>query len=63
VLQAHEHDLASTIDECIREAKEMRAKHIAEASKPTLKAVGSFALVAVMVPWHAVRNTLTTLGS
>lgn len=60
--QAHEHDLAS-IDECIRDAKEMRAKHIAEASGPALKAVGSFALVAVMVPWQTVRNTLTTLGS
>jgi len=62
VSQAREHDLAS-INECIREAKEKRAKHIAEASGPALKAVGGFALIAVMVPWHAVRNTLTTLGS
>jgi len=62
MLQAREHDISS-IEECIRQAKEKRAQHIAEASRPTLKTIGGFALVAVMVPWHAVRNALTTLAS
>ena len=60
--QPHEHDLAS-IEQFIQLAREKRAKHMAEVFKPAVKTVGGFALVAVMIPWQAVRNTLTTLGS
>ena len=60
--QAHEHDLIS-IEEFIQQAREKRAKRLAEVVMPALKTVGGFALVAVMVPWHAIRHALTTLGS
>ena len=60
--QPHEHDLDS-IEEFIQSAREKRAKHLAEVLGPAVKTVGGFALVAVIIPWQAVRNTLTTLGS
>jgi len=60
--QPHEHDLDS-IEEFIQLAREKRAKHLAEVLGPAVKTVGGFALVAVIIPWQAVRNTLTTLGS
>jgi hypothetical protein len=60
--QTHEHDLLS-IEKVIRQAKEERAKHMAEVLGPALKTVAISALVVVMVPWHAVRHALTTLGS
>ena len=60
--QVPDNDLA-TIEKAIQEAKEVRAKHIAEACGPALKAVGGLALVVVVMPWHAIRHTLATLGS
>jgi len=60
--QAHEHDLAS-IETIIRQAKERRARHMAEVAGPTLRTVAGFALVIIMMPWQAIRQTMTTLGS
>lgn len=60
--KTHEHNLDS-IETLICQAKERRAKHIAEVMAPVFKTVGGFALVIVMVPWHALRHTLTALGS
>jgi hypothetical protein len=60
--RTHEHDLLS-IEKAIQQAKEERARHMAEVFGPALKAVGVSALVVVMMPWHAVRHALTTVGS
>jgi hypothetical protein len=60
--QPQEHDLDS-IEEFIQQAREKRVKHMAEILGPAFKTVGGFAFVAVMVPWQAARQALTTLGS
>ena len=59
---SHEHDLVS-IDVVIQQAKEQRAKEIAEACAPALKTLGGFALVAVLVPWQLVRQALSHMTS
>lgn len=60
--QTQEHNLAS-IDELIRRAKEKRAKHIAAICGPGLKTVSGLVLIVLMLPWQAVRHTISTLGS
>lgn len=60
--KTREHTLDS-IDEVIWQAKQKRAEHIGEVMGPVFKTIGGFALVIVLVPWHAIRHTLTALGS
>jgi hypothetical protein len=59
---SHEHDLVS-IDVVIQQAKEQRAKDIAEACAPALKTLRGFALAAVLVPWQLVRQALSHMTS
>ena len=58
----HEHNLAS-IDQLIWQAKQKRAQHIAAICGPALKTVSGFVLIVLILPWQAVRHTMTTLGS
>jgi hypothetical protein len=51
------------IENIIRRAKQQRADHMAEALGPALRGLGGFALLAVLMPWHLVRQTLTGIFS
>ncbi len=59
---SHELDVVS-IENIIQQAKQERARHMSQALAPALKAIGGFALIAVMMPWHLVRHALTGILS
>jgi hypothetical protein len=59
---SYEHDVVS-IEQVIWRAKEQRAKDTAKVCGPALKRLGGFALLAVLVPWQMVRQTLANMIS
>ena len=58
----HEYDRLC-MESTIQRARQRRAEHMNELIGPILKAVGAFAFVAVVAPWHTIRHLLTTLNS
>jgi hypothetical protein len=59
---SHVLDLVS-IENTIRRAKQERADRMAEAFGPALRGLGGFVLLAVLMPWHLMKQTLTGVFS
>jgi hypothetical protein len=51
------------IENIIRRAKQKQSERLAEILGPSLRGLGGFALVVVLMPWHVVRQTLSGIFS
>ena len=51
------------IENIIRRAKQKRSECLAESLGSGLRGLGGITLVAVLMPWHLMRQTLTGIFS
>lgn len=51
------------IENIIRRAKQKRSERLAKTLGQALRGLGGLALVVVLMPWHLVRQTLTSILS